>query len=58
MVMERFPKWEKERTCRMERSMRNAARESYYKRLVNERKREADILEGLGASEANSGEKV
>lgn len=36
-VMERFPKIDKERTCRMEREMRNSARESFYARLINEK---------------------
>lgn len=37
IVMERFPKLEKERSCKMEKTMRDAARESYYKRLVKEK---------------------
>ena len=44
-VMERFPKIDKERTCRTEREMRQMARESYYQTLLNERKRAAVILE-------------
>lgn len=43
-VMERFPKLEKERTCRMEREMRQQARMSYYNRLY-EQSRKSEILE-------------
>ena len=43
-VMTRFPKIDKEKTCRMEREMRNQARESYYNRLYAA-KRAQDILE-------------
>ena len=42
----------------MERTLRDAARESYYNRLINERKAAKELLEGMGASEAASGEKV
>lgn len=44
LVMERFPKLEKERSCRLEREMRNKARESYYKRLY-EQKAKGELLE-------------
>lgn len=43
-VMQRFPRIDKEKTCRMEREMRNQARESYYKRLYDAKSKE-DILE-------------
>jgi hypothetical protein len=33
IVMERFPKLPKERECRLEKEMRDAARQSYYERL-------------------------
>ena len=51
IVMKRFPKWEKERTCKMERTMRDAARQSYYNRLVNEQR---ELLEKLGEAKADS----
>jgi hypothetical protein len=44
MVMTKYPKIEKERTCRMERELRNAARKEYYEKLY-EAKRAQDILE-------------
>lgn len=43
-VMDRFPKIEKERTCRLEMEMRQQARMSYYKRLYDEL-RKTEILE-------------
>lgn len=43
-VMNRFPKLENERTCRIEREMREKARMSYYNTLY-ERKRKAELLE-------------
>ena len=43
-MMEKYPKLPKERTCRMEREMRNEARECYYDKLY-EAKRAQDILE-------------
>ncbi len=43
LVMKRFPKLEKEKTCRLERELRNQARESYKKRLI-EAERAKDIL--------------
>lgn len=43
-VMQRFPKIEKERTCRYERELRNQARESYYNRLYAAKSKE-NILE-------------
>ena len=42
--MERFPRLEKEKTCRMEREFRNKARESYKQRLI-ETYAAKDILE-------------
>ncbi len=53
MVLTRFPIWEKEKTCRMERTLRNAARESYYNKLVNERKAEKELLDSMGAAKAD-----
>ena len=53
IVLTRFPIWEKERTCKMERTLREAARESYYNKLVNERKREEEILGSMGAAKAD-----
>jgi hypothetical protein len=51
--MGRFPKLEKEKTCRMEREMRQQARESYRKKLY-EAYGKTEILEGgdKGASKA------
>lgn len=43
-VMERFPKLENERTCRLEREMRQKARMSYYSRLY-EQKTKGELLE-------------
>lgn len=43
-VMERFPKLEKERTCRLEKELRDSARMSFYKRLY-EQYSETKILE-------------
>lgn len=53
IVLTRFPKWEKERTCKMERTMRDAARESYYNRLVNERKAAQELLVSVGEAKAD-----
>ena len=39
MVMTKYPKLEKERTCRMEREFRNAARQDYYQKLLYARDR-------------------
>lgn len=44
-VMTRFPKIEKEKTCRTEREFRNQARDSYYNRLYAA-KAKTNILEG------------
>lgn len=44
IVMERFPKLEKERSCRLEREMREYARESFYNRLY-EQKAKGELLE-------------
>ena len=48
-VMARFPKLTMERTCATEKRMREAARNSYRQTLINERKAEAAILEGMDA---------
>ena len=58
IVMIRFPKLEKERTCRMERTMRNAARESYYKRLLSEQQAKVTVLANVGEAAADSRKEV
>lgn len=58
IVLIRFPKWEKEKTCRMERTMREAARESMYKRLINERQAAKAVLDELGKTAADSRKEV
>lgn len=45
LVMEKYPKWEKERTCKLEREMREMARTCYRIKLQDERKRAQDLLE-------------
>jgi hypothetical protein len=52
MVMARYPKLENERKCALERNLRNAARQSYLQKLINERAREASILERGGGDAA------
>lgn len=43
-VMKRFPKIEQERTCMIERRAREAARNSYYNRLINDPEAKKRIL--------------
>lgn len=43
--MERFPKIPTERTCKTEQAMRIAARNSYKKKLTDERETKKRILE-------------
>jgi hypothetical protein len=57
-VMERFPKLDKERNCRMEREMRNQARESYYQKLLNEANRAKGILEAGNEDAAKTSKEV
>lgn len=57
IVMERFPKIEKERTCRMEKEMRDKARQSYYDRLYEQYSKES-ILEEERSNNAESGKEV
>jgi hypothetical protein len=53
IVMERFPKLDKERTCRMEREFRNMARHSYKLKLI-EIYKQANILEGSNEDAAKT----
>ena len=48
-VMTRFPKLTMERTCAMEKRMREAARNSYRQTLINECEAKTAILEGMDA---------
>jgi len=52
MVMARYPKLENERKCELERRLRNAARQSYFEKLKNERAGKAIILGNGGDHEA------
>lgn len=45
LVMQRFPKIEKERTCRMEKEMRDKARQSYYNTLYERFTKESILAE-------------
>jgi hypothetical protein len=53
IVMERFPRLDKEKTCRMEREFRNMARQSYKKKLI-ETYRAKNILEGSNEDAAKT----
>jgi hypothetical protein len=53
IVMERFPKLDKERTCRMEREFRNMARQSYKLKLI-ETYTKANILAGSNEDAAKN----
>lgn len=57
LVMERFPQIEKERTCRMEREMRDKARKSYYDTLY-ERFTKESILEEERGNNAELGAEI
>jgi hypothetical protein len=45
LVFQRFPKIPTERTCKTEYNMRNAAREAYRQRLINDIEAKKIILE-------------
>jgi hypothetical protein len=47
LVFQRFPKIPTERTCKTEYNMRNAAREAYRQRLINDIVAKKIILETL-----------
>ena len=49
-VYERFPKIEMERRCATEKRMREAARNSYRQKLINEFQTKAAILESVDAA--------
>jgi hypothetical protein len=51
MVMERFPKIPTERTCKTEQAMRIAARNSYKRKLTDEREAAKGILVEGGKTE-------
>lgn len=48
LVMQRFPKIEKERTCRTEKEMRDKARQSYYNTLYERFTKESILAEERG----------
>jgi hypothetical protein len=48
-VMEKYPKWPKEKTCLTEKRMRDEARMCYKKKLINELERAKTILANLNA---------
>ncbi len=52
MVMARYPKLENERTCAIEKRMRDMARQSMFERLKNERAGQDSILDRSGADAA------
>jgi hypothetical protein len=47
LVFQRFPKIPTERTCKTEYNMRNAAREAYRQRLINDIEAKKIILEAV-----------
>jgi hypothetical protein len=51
--MERFPKIPTERTCKTEQAMRIAARNSYKKKLTDEREAKKGILDESGEASQN-----
>lgn len=53
LVFARFPKLPKERTCKTEKSFRDAARESYRNRLINDLQSKKIILPGVAPSAEN-----
>jgi hypothetical protein len=56
LVFQRFPKIPTERTCKTEYNMRNAAREAYRQRLINDITAKKIILETVApASEEARG---
>ena len=62
IVMTRFPKIPKERECRTEKAFRDAARESYYQKLLHESTRaggqEELSMEDFDTTGSGAGEQV
>ena len=54
LVRERFPRLPTEWSCITEARMRDAARESYRQRLIDEFRRKEKILAGSGADDAEA----
>jgi hypothetical protein len=50
LVFQRFPKIPTERTCKTEYNMRNAAREAYRQRLINDIEAKKIILETVAST--------
>jgi hypothetical protein len=50
LVFQRFPKIPTERTCKTEYNMRNAAREAYRQRLINDIEAKKIILEAVASA--------
>ncbi len=50
LVFQRFPKIPTERTCKTEYNMRNAAREAYRQRLINDITAKKIILETVAST--------
>lgn len=48
-VMEKYPRWPKEKTCLTEKRMRDAARQCYKDKLINELERTKAVLESGNA---------
>jgi hypothetical protein len=46
-VMDKYPKWPKEKTCLTEKRMRDEARMCYKNKLINELERQKAILEAV-----------
>jgi hypothetical protein len=53
--MARFPKIPTERTCLTEQRMRNSVRQSYKKRLIDEREAAKRILDQSGEASQTNG---
>ena len=49
-VMEKYPKWPKEKTCLTEKRMRDEARKCYKNKLINELERAKKLLEAINQS--------
>lgn len=49
-VMEKYPKLPKERTCRLEREMRNEARKCYYEKLLKLNNNDTEIQKEAGSN--------
>ena len=58
LVRERFPKLESEFRCRTEKLMRDAARQAYRQRLINEFQSAEEILVAVGATAPEIGDRV